>query len=73
VSTEHQNGIICCIALARFLALQEFTILGTDGIPEYLDFQKDAWTDYLSDLQRNLTNKFRQELSTHSIYKKNSK
>jgi hypothetical protein len=73
VSTEHENGIIHCIALARFLLLPEFTILGIDDVPEYSDFKTDAWTDYLSDTRRNLTNEFRQELNTHSIYEKNSK
>jgi hypothetical protein len=67
VSTEHQNNITRCIGLARFLAIPEFTILGANSIPEYLDFKIDAWADYLSDHRRNLNNEFRQELNTQSI------
>jgi hypothetical protein len=41
VSTYHRKEIVKCIALAKFLNLPEYNILGTDdSLPEYSDFKR---------------------------------
>jgi hypothetical protein len=41
VANTYEKEIIKCIALAKFLNIPEFTILGADGVPEYSDFKQE--------------------------------
>jgi hypothetical protein len=68
VSTNHEKEIVKCIALATFLMLPEYSVLGSDGIPEYADFNQEEWMDHLSDNRRAITYKFCQALNIHVAY-----
>jgi hypothetical protein len=48
-------------------------IVGTDGIPEYMDFNGESWADYLSDNRQSLIYDFRQALNIRVIYETNAK
>jgi hypothetical protein len=64
VSRKYEMELVKCIALASFLKLPEFAILGTDDVPEYRDFKQDAWTNFLANNHRTLTNEYRKELNS---------
>lgn len=66
VSIGSEKDIVHCIALAMLLETDGNSILGTDLVPEYTNFNTDDWIDYLSNNRQKLTNDFRQQLSTFS-------
>jgi hypothetical protein len=68
VSTNQEKEIVKCIAMATFLRLPEYSILGSDGIPEYANFNQEEWIDHLSDIRRAITCEFHQALNIHVAY-----
>jgi hypothetical protein len=73
VPRDYEKDIVKCIALACFLKLPEFSILGNHQTPEYATFKQSEWIDHLSNHCRTLTNDFRKKLNIHSTYEKNLK
>jgi hypothetical protein len=73
VSTIHESALVKCIAMANFLKILEFSILGKDDVPEYTDFNQDTWNEYVSDHLKPLTIEFRRELNTHRTYEQSLK
>jgi hypothetical protein len=73
VASTYEKEIIKCIALAKFLNIPEFTILGSDGVPKYSDSKQEEWLEYLADDCWLLTHDFCQMLNLHVTYEGNSK